>query len=123
MKKYESMVSFLKEVLPSDASLEYGYPRTAKKLSNGAAHDVKFAYELTTCSVKPAVGQRLLSKSDAYTVVVQADYAKDCYDWLMKMVAATEGTNVEFISSSVRKEPGVETGCIGSVVLSLYSGS
>ena len=118
---YNSMLEFLQTVIAGDRVIEYGYPRVAKKLSNGAQGSEHFAYELTEKSVRPAVGQRIMSTSDIYTVVVQADYAVDCSQWITILLRATEGTNVQFISSSVRKEPGVETGHIGTCVLSIYN--
>ena len=122
MTKYAEMKDFLDAALPGK-KVVYGYPRTAKPAKSGTSQsDVYITYMYVQKDVAPAVGQRIMSTKEYYTITVQANYAKTCSDWLNVLLRATEGTNVQFFSSSVRKDPNIESSCIGSITLSLYKG-
>lgn len=119
---YEDMLAFLKVAL-NNAKVVYGYPRTAKPAKSGtAAGDVYYSYMFIQKDVAPAVGQAIKSTSEIYIVAVQANYAKTCFEKINDILKATEGTNVRFISSSVRVDPNIESSHIGSITLSLYKG-
>lgn len=123
MTHYETMISFLETALGTK-DIVYGYPRRATPPSGGfSQNEIYYSYQYIQKDVTPAVGQRLLSTSELYSVSVQSAYVKSCADIIDKIMRATEGTNVQFVSSSVRKDTLLELGFIGSVMLSLYKGS
>ena len=123
MIRYASMIEFLKKALDTD-DIVYGYPKRALEVNSDFNKDaLYYSYQYVQKDIRSGVGQRLLSSNELYSVSIQAAQASTCVNKINDIIKATEGANVQFVSSSLRKDTLVEIGYIASVVLYLYKGN
>lgn len=110
---------FIKRFLQLAQSLPvtYGYTRGIREEANFITYQ-----EMGTPSINVGIGNQLISERTTYVITVQTETAKKCMFYTELIKIATESSEIQFVSDSVRPDVTVKNRWINTIYVQLYNG-
>ena len=108
----------VKQFLQFATGLDAKYSMPRQKPGN----DIYLTYQLNGGqNLSRAINNELLSERKMFTATVQAERARDVQFYVDMIKQASSESAYIYVSDTVRQDPNVETGHIGTIILSYYN--